>query len=147
MEIRKVTFKGLLAPSLFLAALCSTGRAPAEEKGIVRPDRHEIRAQLRRGHRFAGPRASAPDAFQLQYALPEPADLSVTLLDLRRVPLRTFHVSAGQPGAQAGENTLTVWEGRDSQGEEAPAGEYWAALSFRYTDGRVENKRFRVLKP
>ncbi len=119
----------------------------ASEGEVPRPGREAVRSQLRRAPRLGGPRAAAQDAFQVRYTLPQDADLSVTLLDLRRIPLRTFQVAAGEPGAQAGENVLTLWDGKDLEGQEAPAGEYWAALSFRFPDGSVENKRFRVVKP
>ncbi|HRY30686.1 MAG TPA: hypothetical protein P5079_11700 [Elusimicrobiota bacterium] len=131
---------------MMLAVILAAGVLAADET-IVRPTREEVRSQLRRAPRFAGPSAAAPDAFQVKYSLAEAAPLSVTLLDLSRIPLRTFHVAAGEKGARAGENVLTVWDGRDSAGRDAPSGEYWVCLSFRHADGRVENKRFRINKP
>ena len=79
--------------------------------------------------------------------LARPADVSVTLLGARGMPLRTFHLAAGSDGTQAGHHELTVWDGLDAAGQDAPAGEYWVAVSLRAGDGAVENKRFRLVKP
>jgi hypothetical protein len=134
-------------PILLLSLICVASVARTDEADLVRPDRDEVRRQLRRSARFAAAAAAQSDAFRLRYTLPSDAHLSVTLLDLARMPIRTFHVPSGEPGAREGENTLTVWDGKDSRGLEAPAGEYWAALSFRYPDGTIHNKRFRIQKP
>jgi len=130
-----------------LAATSFLSTAQAELIYTQRPSRDEVRSQLRRAPRFMGPAANLPAAFQVNYALPQDADVSVTLLDLKRMPLRTFQVAKGQPGAQAGDNTLAIWDGKDSAGQDTPAGEYWAAVSVRYADGSMENKRFRLVKP
>lgn len=133
---------------IFLAALLSLASLPAPVfSEDTFPTRDQVRAQLRRSNRFTGPSAARPDAFQVNYSLPADAALSVTLLDLHRIPLRTFQVARGEPGTRAGENVLTLWDGKDARGGDVPPGEYWAALSFRFDDGSVENKRFRLVKP
>jgi hypothetical protein len=135
----------VLMLSLFLLGSLSAS-AFADE--VARPDREQVRSQLRHSNKLAsGPMAALPSAFQVNYTLPKDAALSVTLLDLHRIPLRTFQVPRGEPGTRAGDNVLTVWDGKDSQGHDVPGGEYWAALSFRFDDGTVDNKRFRVVKP
>ncbi|MBI4397207.1 MAG: hypothetical protein HY548_08940 [Elusimicrobia bacterium] len=131
------------------AGLCSfIGGFLFADEPVQRPTREEIRRQLR-PPRLAGRGAQAADsdAFQVQYTLSKEAKLSVTLLDIRRMPIRTFQVPAGSPGTAAGENRLTIWDGKDAQGNDAPPGEYWAALSIQDADGALENKRFRLVKP
>lgn len=135
---------GALAFTLAGAAMAPSARA---EQPAERPGRNAVRSQLRRASRFAAPGVAASDAFQVRYSLPRDADLSVTLLDLQRMPLRTFHLIKGQAGTLAGENALTIWDGKDSKGRDVPAGEYWAALSFQDAAGAVETKRFRLVKP
>ncbi len=135
---------------VLMFALLLLGSVPAAgfaDEDVSRPSREQVRSQLRRSTRFSGPQAALPSAFQVKYTLPKDAALSVTLLDLHRIPLRTFQVPRGEPGTQAGDNVLTVWDGKDSQGKDVPSGEYWAALSFRFDDGTVDNKRFRLVKP
>lgn len=135
-------YKAFSAVLTVLLALPAWAGGPADMSR-----REEVRRQLRPVARFAGPRAPVQDAFDVEYTLARAADISVTLLDLSRMPLRTFHVAVGAEGTAPGTHRLTLWDGRDSRGAEAPPGEYWAALSFRYADGTVENRRFRVVKP
>lgn len=139
------TNRRVLFLSLFL--LGAVPAAAFADENFARPNREQVRSQLRRSSRFAGPSAARPDAFQVTYSLPRTAALSVTLLDLHRIPLRTFQIPKGEPGTLTGDNVLTLWDGKDIQGKDMPAGEYWAALSFRFEDGTVDNKRFRMVKP
>ncbi len=135
---------------VLMSALLLLGIIPASifaDENVARPNRDEVRSQLRRSSRFAGPQAALPNAFQVRYSLAKDAALSVTLLDIHRIPLRTFQIPKGEPGTQPGDNVLTIWDGKDSHGKDVPAGEYWAALSFRFEDGTVDNKRFRMVKP
>lgn len=128
-----------------LIAIAAIAFAQAEEP--PRPSRDDVRAQLRSAPRFAGPAAWLPSGYQVSYDLPSNAAVAVTILDLKRLPMRTFQIPAGRPGSSAGENTLTIWDGRDAEGREAPSGEYWASVSATYPDGGMENKRIRVVKP
>ena len=148
--MRRENRRWFLAP-LFLAGLgvILPFKAAAQDEAaeIERPTREQVRAQLRPVRRALAAPSAASDAFQVQYTLRGDADLSVTILDVRRMPIRTFQVAAGAPGALAGEDSLTLWDGKDSQGGDAPAGEYWASLSCRYGDGSLENLRFRLEKP
>jgi len=136
---------GLIALGLMFVTLHRLSLA--DESTIRRPSREQVRSQLRPPAKFGSPKAAVQEVFEVEYDLPAEADLSVTLLDLRAMPLRTFHLAKGQPGTLAGKNKITIWDGTDSNGQEMPAGEYMAALSFQYKDGTVENKRFRIIKP
>lgn len=139
----KAFWKTSLAALVLLPSL-SVLQLQAEDG--VRPNRDQVRSQLRQHSTFVGAQAALPSAFQVQYSLRENANVSVTLLDLNRMPLRTFHIRAGEPGAMVGENELSIWDGKDGEGDEMPTGDYWAAVSIQYTNG-VDNKRFRLVKP
>jgi hypothetical protein len=84
--------------------------------------------------------------FRAEYDLTADADVSVTVLDISKAPIHTFNLALGQDGTRAGHNGLILWNGRNAKDEEAPPGEYWASVSVRYPDGRLETKRFRWMK-
>ncbi|HOW28757.1 MAG TPA: hypothetical protein PK876_09700 [Elusimicrobiota bacterium] len=108
--------------------------------------REEVKSQLRPSTRRVAAPAVEVALFKVSYDLAREADVSVTVLDLRRVPIHTFTLKRGQQGTQAGKNELILWNGRTLQDTEAPAGEYWASLSILYPDGQMETRRFRWVK-
>jgi hypothetical protein len=70
------------------------------------------------------------------------AEIAVNILGPNFIPIRTFLLR----NVTKVDNVVTLWDGLDMYGKEAPEGMYYASLSIIYTDGKKETKFFRFLK-
>ncbi|MBI4679333.1 MAG: hypothetical protein HY748_17295 [Elusimicrobia bacterium] len=83
-------------------------------------------------NKLENPLIRPPSDFEVEYELKQDADVSVTILDLAGVPMREFSIKSGDPGGRKGKNRLSLWDGRDLMGQEAPVGQYQAVLFIKY---------------
>lgn len=75
-------------------------------------------------------------------AAAEYAEVAVNILGPNFKPVKTYVLrDVTDP-----DNSVTLWDGRDSYGRELPKGEYYAQLSVLYSDGKKENKLFKFTK-
>lgn len=70
------------------------------------------------------------------------AEIAVNILGPNFIPIRTYLLR----NVEEVDNIITLWDGLDMYGREAPEGMYYASLSIIYADGEKETKFFRFFK-
>lgn len=89
--------------------------------------------------------------FKVKYSLKNAAEVAVNIIDSKYFPIRTFVVAGelakkSKLGSKKGQNEMSVWDGKDMYGNEAPPGEYYASVSVVYKDGKQETFGFKFVK-
>lgn len=87
-----------------------------------------------------------PWKYSIQYTLKEDAEVYVTIINQRRIPVNTFAIQPGEEGSRRGENRLILWLGRDQDGQEMPEGRYYAFQVIKYPNGEEEIKIYPLEK-
>ncbi len=104
-----------------------TDKLKADERPALRfledaKERKEQRPQHE--NRLENPNIHDPNDFTVEYRLDAASDVSLTVINEQGLPVGNMRVPSGQQGAQAGNNEVVVWDGRDLTGRQAPAGNY-----------------------
>ncbi|MBU2531029.1 MAG: hypothetical protein KKD35_08355 [Elusimicrobia bacterium] len=87
-----------------------------------------------------------PWKYSVQYTLKEDAEVYVTIVNQRRMPVNTFAIQPGEEGSRKGENKLILWLGNDQDGNEMPEGRYFAFQIIKYSNGEEEIKIYPLEK-
>lgn len=87
-----------------------------------------------------------PSDFEAEYRLDADAEVAVAIIGPDGASLRDYRIAAGAPGARAGVNRLSLWDGQDSRGREAPAGIYRAILVTGGKNGEGTQSRVIALR-
>lgn len=96
-------------------------------------------------NKLENPLIRQPGDFLVEYELKAEADITVTITDMRGMPVSSLVIPAGTPGGLKGQNSLIYWDGRDLEGREAPEGRYMAVQSIRYAGEEKEEIRELLL--
>ncbi|PCI31248.1 MAG: hypothetical protein COB53_13595, partial [Elusimicrobia bacterium] len=87
-----------------------------------------------------------PRQFEVEYTLAADADVRFTFSSLEGSAVGSNAFKAGEIGARKGKNKLIIWDGRDTQGKEAPLGEYLVTQEIEYGKDDVQQRSFSLVK-
>ncbi|MEW6550455.1 MAG: hypothetical protein AB1407_13430 [Spirochaetota bacterium] len=88
----------------------------------------------------------SPNDFELQYKLDADAEVRITVKAPDGGVMKSFTLAAGEPGGKKGVNKLSVWDGQDAMGEEAPVGDYVVVLAIAYGPDKTEVRELPLRK-
>ena len=95
--------------------------------------------------RLENPLISPPAEFEAEYDLESDAEVSVTIVGPNGALMREMRIPPGEPGGRKGKNRLSLWDGQDLMGQEAPAGPYHAILNYRGGPDGADSVKSRVI--
>ncbi len=107
-----------------LRFLKPASKAGFKAQGLASPSQPKPSAPPR----LLNPLARPPSDFEGEYELEAPSEVTISIVAPNGAILRDARLPAGAPGTRKGKNRLSLWDGQDSLGREAPPGLYRAVI-------------------